>query len=352
MALRIGEVASLNTLRGMAALAVCWYHFSGNSMIGAGPIRASGAYGWLGVEVFFVISGFVIPLALLRQRYSLSNYRTFLLKRVARLYPPYLASVAVGFALLVIYSIYKGQPRVNLDLADLLLHLGLLNDLFGRPWLNSIYWSLAIEFQFYLMIGLFFPLLFSSEPWRRYVGYAAFVLPLFVLSSSIFLFRYSFLFLMGILTIQYSSGLVRRLEYLTLLILSSIGLLLATGLVVLCAALFTVAAITFLRRRIPLLDNLGRISYSFYLLHSSLGSLVLFVLLRFTMVTGELEKLSVLLLSVFASACFATVAYYLIELPAMRCSSRIDYRKSEIEEAPAWRQVCGRVLRRTKRISQ
>ncbi|HET6978951.1 MAG TPA: acyltransferase [Pyrinomonadaceae bacterium] len=332
MVQRIGRVASLDTLRGLSALAVCWYHFSGISMIGAGPIRSSGAYGWLGVEVFFVISGFVIPLALLREGYSLSNYKTFLLKRLARLYPPYLASVTVGFALLAIYSIYKGQPRVDLDPNDLLLHLGLLNDLFGRPWLNNVYWSLAIEFQFYLMIGLFFPLLFSSEPWRRYVGYAAFVLPMFALPSSIFLFHFSLLFLMGILRIQYSSGLLRRLEYLTLLIVCSVGILLLTGLVVLCAALFTIGVITFLNRRIPLLDNLGRISYSFYLLHGSLGSLVLFVLLRFTMVSSELEKLLAVLLSVFASACFATVAYYLIELPAIRCSSGIDYRKPEDKE--------------------
>jgi len=301
-------------------------------MIGTGLIRASGTYGWLGVEVFFVISGFVIPLALLREQYSLSNYRTFLLKRLARLYPPYLASVALGFALLALYSIYKGQPRVNFDSSDLLLHLGFLNDLFGRPWLNSIYWSLAIEIQFYLMIGLLFPLLFSSEPWQRYAGYAVFVLPIFALPSSIFLFHFSFLFLMGILRIQYSSGLLRRLEYLMLLIACSFGILLADGLVVLYAALFAVGVITFLKRRIPLLDNLGRISYSFYLLHGSLGSLVLFVLLRFIMVSGELEELLALLLSVFATACFATVAYYLIERPAQRCSSRLDYRKSEIEE--------------------
>jgi peptidoglycan/LPS O-acetylase OafA/YrhL len=117
MAERVGQVASLDTLRGMSALAVCWYHFSGSSMIGAGPIRTSGEYGWLGVEVFFVISGFVIPLALLKERYSLSNYRTFMLKRLARLYPPYLASVVVGFALLALYSIYKGQPRVNRTLS-------------------------------------------------------------------------------------------------------------------------------------------------------------------------------------------------------------------------------------------
>src|SRR5262245_2944964 len=115
MAQRSGQVASLDTLRGMSALAVCWYHFSGISMIGAGPIRTSGAYGWLWVEVFFVISGFVIPLALLRGRYSLSNYRMFLLKRLTRLYPPYLASVVIGVALTLIYSIYKGQPQVNLD---------------------------------------------------------------------------------------------------------------------------------------------------------------------------------------------------------------------------------------------
>ena len=335
MTQRSGKVASLDTLRGLSALAVCWYHFSGISMIGAGPIRVSGAYGWLGVDVFFVISGFVIPLALLRERYNLSNYRRFLLKRLTRLYPPYLASLAVGVALLGLYSIYKGQSEVNLDAHDLLLHLGLLNDLFGRPWINSIYWSLAIEFQFYLMVGLFFPLLFSSEPWRRYVGYAAFVLPVFALPSSIFLFHFSFLFLMGILIIQYASGLLRRLEYLTLLIVCSLGILLVAGLVVLYAALFTVAAITFLKRRIPVLDDLGRISYSFYLLHGSLGSLVLFVLLRFTNVSGELQKLLVLLLSVFASVCFATVAYYLIERPAKRLSSGIDYRKSEINEGCA-----------------
>jgi peptidoglycan/LPS O-acetylase OafA/YrhL len=340
MAQRSGKVASLDTLRGLSALAVCWFHFSGNSLIGAGPIRASGAYGWLGVDVFFVISGFVIPLALMKERYSLSNYRTFLLKRLTRLYPPYLASVAVGFALLGIYSIYKGQPLVNPDANDLLLHLGLLNDLFGRPWINNAYWSLAIEVQFYLMVGLFFPLLFSNEPWRRYVGYAAFVLPVIVLPSSIFLFHYSFLFLMGILRIQYSSGLLGRFEYLTLLVVCSFGILLVAGLVVLGAALFTVGAITFLKRRIPLLDNLGRISYSFYLLHGSLGSLVLFILLRFTMVSGELEKLLAVLLSVFASACFATVAYYLVEHPAMRCSSGIDYRKSEIKEPIAIRNDC------------
>jgi peptidoglycan/LPS O-acetylase OafA/YrhL len=332
VAQRSGQVASLDSLRGISALAVCWFHFSGSSMIGAGPIRASGAYGWLGVYVFFVVSGFVIPLALLKQRYSLSNYRTFLLKRFTRLYPPYLASVAVGFTLLAMYAKYKGQPRVNVDPDDLLLHLGLLNDLFGRPWLNTIYWSLAIEFQFYLMVGLLFPLLFSREPWRRYAGYAVFVLPVYALPSSIFLFHFSFLFLMGILRIQYTSGLLDRFEYLTLLIGCSFGILLVTSLVVVCAALLTVGVITFLKRRIAVLDSLGRISYSFYLLHGSLGSLALFLLLRFVVGSGELEKLLGLFLAVLASACFATVAYYLIERPATRCSSVIEYRKSEIKE--------------------
>ena len=49
-----------------------------------------GAYGWLGVDVFFVISGFIVPYAMLRAGYTLSAWPTFILKRLIRVEPPYL----------------------------------------------------------------------------------------------------------------------------------------------------------------------------------------------------------------------------------------------------------------------
>lgn len=93
--------SALDILRGVAALSVSWYHFTnGNSaFLPDGTLKTSGEYGWLGVEVFFVISGFIIPFTLARSGYRLADYGTFLVKRVVRLDPPYLVAIALIIAL-------------------------------------------------------------------------------------------------------------------------------------------------------------------------------------------------------------------------------------------------------------
>jgi peptidoglycan/LPS O-acetylase OafA/YrhL len=54
------RIEILDGLRGFAALWVAWFHFThGSGLFQAGPVLASGNYGWLGVEIFFAISGFV-----------------------------------------------------------------------------------------------------------------------------------------------------------------------------------------------------------------------------------------------------------------------------------------------------
>jgi peptidoglycan/LPS O-acetylase OafA/YrhL len=321
----VERLGSLDTLRGLSALAVCWFHFSGNRLAGDGLIRDSGTYGWLGVDVFFVISGFIIPYALHREGYTLANYRTFLLKRTARLYPPYLASVAIGFGLLVLYSVYKQQPQVDFSARDLLLHLAFLNGFFGRPWLNSIYWSLAIEMQFYVLIGLLFPILISGNVGRRYLGYAALVLPVIFLPSSVFLFHFGFLFLLGLVTFQFSSGLLDRSEYFLLLGVCALGIFTVLGLTVVFAGAFAILMMRVLKQGIRLTNMLGEVSYSFYLLHSSIGSLILYFMLRLVANGGELEKFFAVVVSVVAAIGVATVAYFLIERPAMHSSAAIRY---------------------------
>ena len=56
-------------------------------------------WGWAGVEVFFVISGFIIPFTLWQSGYRLKNYARFILKRIIRLDPPYLLSILLAIAL-------------------------------------------------------------------------------------------------------------------------------------------------------------------------------------------------------------------------------------------------------------
>jgi peptidoglycan/LPS O-acetylase OafA/YrhL len=66
------RVQSVEYLRGLAALAVMWFHFTqGGNFVPDGWIKSSGTYAYLGVEVFFVISGFVIPYSLASAGYVL-----------------------------------------------------------------------------------------------------------------------------------------------------------------------------------------------------------------------------------------------------------------------------------------
>jgi peptidoglycan/LPS O-acetylase OafA/YrhL len=75
------RIPTLDALRGLASFAVAWFHFTQGSPI-AFPalLKASGAYGWAGVQMFFVISGFVIPHALQRAKYSGKDFSRFVQK--------------------------------------------------------------------------------------------------------------------------------------------------------------------------------------------------------------------------------------------------------------------------------
>lgn len=118
-------------------------------------MRLTGLYGWLGVPVFFVISGFVIPYAMYNAGYSLSHFGRFLAKRLIRLDPPYLASILLILLVGILPTFVPGfaGQRPSFPTAQVLAHLGYLNTFLGYQWLNPVYWSLAIEFQYYLLIG-------------------------------------------------------------------------------------------------------------------------------------------------------------------------------------------------------
>ncbi len=154
------RIGVINALRAFAALAVAWGHF----VAGQGKyLGLSGKYGYLGVDIFFVISGFVIPWSLYRSSYTLRDYPRFMVKRNVRLYPPYLASIAISILAtnLILVPLFH-IPRMTVTGRDLLLHFAYLNDLFHVRWINVVYWTLAIEFQWYLLIGLVLPLLASA----------------------------------------------------------------------------------------------------------------------------------------------------------------------------------------------
>ncbi|MFN7944217.1 MAG: acyltransferase [Blastocatellia bacterium] len=146
--LRQGRVVELDGVRGLAALLVLCYHafyipllnqpVSGLAKLLAEATRA----GWLGVDLFFVLSGFLITGILLDSRTERNYFRNFYARRVLRIMPLYYA------ALLVLLMCYRGSGSFVLLGSVYLTNLAAL---FAVPMLFGPLWSLSVEEHFYLL---------------------------------------------------------------------------------------------------------------------------------------------------------------------------------------------------------
>lgn len=327
------RIEVVDALRGLAALAVTWFHFSGSQGLNDELIRLSGMYGWLGVDVFFVISGFVIPYALSRSKYELKHYGYFLIKRIIRLDPPYFAAIAIIIGLGYLAPLipgFQGNP-FQLSIAQLLLHFGYVNVFFGYPWLNIVFWSLAIEFQYYLLIGLIIPFLRKDYGRLRIVLLIAVIAAAFLVPSEQFVFHYSFLFLTGYVTFQYRAGAVTTRGFLALLALAVCGVYLTLGFIVALVSLLTALAIAFVKTKWRRLKFFGDISYSLYLLHVPVGAKVINLGLRF--VEHRSGKLCVLAIALAITIGASYLLYRLVEQPAQRLASAFRFRKQDDAQA-------------------
>jgi peptidoglycan/LPS O-acetylase OafA/YrhL len=147
------RMPELDALRGVAVLAVILYH-----LFSFGP-RASGPAmrvvdilfrpGWLGVDLFFVLSGFLITGILLDTHFDAGYFRRFYVRRVFRILPMCTASVFVGWIVLAA----TGEPGAGKSAVLSLIFLGNLGSLLGFTLVGTfgVYWSLAVEEHFYFL---------------------------------------------------------------------------------------------------------------------------------------------------------------------------------------------------------
>ena len=172
------KVAFANSLRGVAALLVLVAHYAGvfwfarNAVSGLTGLPAVPAsvvspslaswvtlsvipfnLGPLGVALFFLISGFVIPFAFQRQ-----SRQQFLIGRIFRIWPVYFVCFAVGIVALFAASLLFGT-ELPFNASSALLHsiVG-LREIAGSPHIDGILWTLEIEVKFYLLAFLIAPL--------------------------------------------------------------------------------------------------------------------------------------------------------------------------------------------------
>lgn len=327
----------LDAMRGLAALSVAWYHFTNTheGFLPDGLVKWSGKYGFLGVSAFFVISGFVIPYALHNAGYRLRGYGRFLLKRITRLDPPYFAALVLCVALAWTASrtpMYRGEV-FRIDPPQILAHLGYVNAFLGYPWIDPVFWSLAVEFQYYLLIGLLFPLLRSRHLGVILGVYLALGGLSFVpvpeairqpnIPSSVILPHLG-LFLLGFATFQRRIGTLGTGVYLALVVPLGLAACAVLGTPRATAGVVSALVIAFVRLNSPVLNWFGMISYSLYLLHEPVGGRVLHLGSRFF--EGFAGRVFLLLLALGVSIGCAYLFYRLVERPAARWAGRVRYR--------------------------
>ena len=326
------KIGIVGALRGFAALAVVWFHFT----FGQGHwLKLSGEYGWLGVHTFFVISGFIIPYSLYQYRYAIRDYFRFMAKRLARLHPPYLASMVVVVAVyLAVTAMFPRAHIAPLDLSwqNFVDHFFYLNDFVHRDWLNVVYWTLGIELQWYLLLGLTFPLL-ANRRWFVQIAGALLILLAYWLipQQQRIIFHIVPVFLIGIFVFQYKVGISSVWRMLL-----SIAAMFAVMKTPIGMPTSIVATATGLLIAFATLENrwcarLGDISYSLYLLHIPIGLTLMSFLSRLPYSGSYIVAVD--LVCVAACLYCSWLFYRMVEEPSQKWSSAIKIKP--VKKKPA-----------------
>lgn len=137
----------LDALRGIAAIMIVFFHFT----LYRNEAELGFKLGTTGVDLFFMISGFVILLSLERIKKS----KQFIINRVSRLYPTYWVSATFTFILIIIYSLYKNNPS-DIEIIQYFANLTMFQFYLNIPDLDGPYWTLIIEMLFYIFMLVLF----------------------------------------------------------------------------------------------------------------------------------------------------------------------------------------------------
>ena len=315
--------------------------------------------GTFGVLLFFTLSGTTLYLSHSKQQKNLSIV-PFYIKRFLRIWPAFALSLFVYFIFSFVFRNFYGKASGNwieqqfLQLpsaADFVSYLTLSFNIFGQKGLfNNAYWSLPVEFQYYLL----FPVIILLLPRLKILSpviiglalYLAFKLDLGLFNDRrVLMLGFTFCggVLLGYVYKQYELHVNSCLgTFLLLFFFASASAMtnqfidipkvpvisnqwIMLGLI----ALSVVACILFSEIKLPKFFThqffkLGELSYSLYLYHNLFIGFAVLILIQFNVTNGALRYLLVLMLGGGVSLFVAYWSYLHVELPFMRVGSRLS----------------------------
>ena len=338
----------IDALRGLAALSVFFFHAAEGHhlphLLESAPemVGLCFHHGNLGVMVFFVLSGFVIPLSIANYQPNLRFVGRFILRRSIRLDPPYWVSIGATILLAVIsVQFVPGKSYVLPTWKEALTHLFYLQTLLEVPPINVAYWTLCFEVQFYIVYVLLACSVYHATkktnlPGFNYVLWSATVVanlwPLGLRTNplwpGVFLPQW-YMFLAGVLVCRtYLERRQSTSSVATKIAFANSGFLMVVGYFRNDIATTTVAmtALTILlmsqREKLQTalgyrpLQLLGLISYSFYLFHNPISGAAFRIAYR---LTGQSLGWELFWLVIVAglNVAVAWLAWWMFERPSL-----------------------------------
>jgi peptidoglycan/LPS O-acetylase OafA/YrhL len=364
--MRKQEIYSLTGLRGIAATMVMFYHFNASHLLAGGAMANLLGHGYLMVDLFLVLSGFIIAMTYGRrfeQAISWKDYQTFLVRRIARVYPLYvLMTITAGILIATQWMDHWPGPAIPVSA---LINLTMLQSVLHVPSLDTPAWSVSAEWVANLLFPLF-ALLCLRRSWL-WVGLFAIVsfatLPILVHIPALMnepkraglldIWNYGTIypaircvadFILGVLVFRVSQlTWIKQLisfnwiaPILFILILSLMCIKSADVWIVALFPLFILALIpnTNLISRFmgsKPIYRLGELSYAVYLIHNQMNYFMLALAKKFMLLGMGYTLASVFSMLIFASfvILLAEFAYRCIEKPARNYINSFAPKKAE-----------------------
>jgi peptidoglycan/LPS O-acetylase OafA/YrhL len=332
--------SSLNGLRALSIIAVIWHHTAGKSYDAPAILK----FGYEGVALFFLISGFLITTLLLREkkRNGSIDLPAFFVRRSLRIFPLYFAVLGLYVVLVLVFekSTMEGQEFFR----NLVFFATYTSNIFVTLEGRVIFyyaWSLAAEEQFYLICA---PLLsfFRNSTFTLVVSVAAVMLITFQIVNfkqaelsklaplGLWLGTLSALALHYEATYKVMYQLLgsRYTPIIALgLVLTTLELNLGHLLFIICGAAFLIACVIQENHSLyrlltwPPLSFIGKISYGMYLLHMLCNAVVVKL---FSKAGISLAPWIVFALVLMLTAALASISFYTFEKYFLQLKPKFD----------------------------
>ncbi len=277
------RIVGLDGLRGCAAILVVLYHYLSryDSIYGHVDLFDTSLfrYGNQGVQLFFMISGFVIFMTINKIKKPFD----FIVSRFFRLYPTYWMSVFITYTVIYFFGLEGRETSLQTAIKNLLM----FHQYLGVPNVDGVYWTLRVELTFYFWIFLAYIL----KQLKRIEYFMLLFLTVNILDEfqiiqvpsliqKVFIFKYLPFFNIGICMYKYYMRENNRLTNITFLISLLLTIIFFSWISFVVYVVFTIIFFLIIKKRLPILNSkflvsTGVLSYALYLLHQNIGYVII-----------------------------------------------------------------------------